>query len=90
MINCSVNEDEKESASYNLRTEVWPSDDKGKIIPSQGNYDPFTIKTIYARPEPGWIFDRWEGAVNSLENPIAISFYDNLAIRAVFKKTPSK
>ena len=90
VINCSVNEDEKESASYKLRTEVWPSDDKGKIIPSQGNYDPFTIKTIYARPEPGWIFDRWEGAVNSLENPIAISFYDNLAIRAVFKKDTFK
>ena len=90
LIRCSVNEDEKESVSYKLRTEVWPSNDNGKIIPSQGNYDPFTIKTIYARPEPGWIFDRWEGAVNSLDNPIAISFYDNLAIRAVFKRDTFK
>ena len=90
LINCSVDEDKKESTRYRLKTEVWPSDHNGKIIPSQGNYDPFTTKTIYARPEPGWIFDRWEGAVNSLDNPIAISFYDNLAIRAVFKRDTFK
>ena len=83
---CSVEESEKESTIYKLRTEVWPSDENGKIIPSQGNYFPFTIKTIYARPEPGWMFDRWEGAINSIDNPTAISFYDNLAIRAVFKR----
>ena len=87
---CSVEESEKESTIYKLRTEVWPSNDNGKIIPSQGNYAPFTIKTIYARPEPGWMFDRWEGAINSIDNPTAISFYDNLAIRAVFKRDTFK
>ena len=90
LIGCSIQEDEKESTSYKLQTEIWPSEDNGKIIPSQGNYDPFTIKTIYARPEPGWIFDRWEGVVNTTDNPTEISFYDNLAIRAVFKKDTFK
>ena len=90
LMGCSIQEDEKESTSYKLQTEVWPSEDNGKIIPSQGNYDPFTIKTIYARPEPGWIFDRWEGVVNTTDNPTEISFYDNLAIRAVFKKDTFK
>ena len=32
---CSVEENEKESTIYKLRTEVWPSNDNGKIIPSQ-------------------------------------------------------
>ena len=86
LIGCSIEEDEKESTSYRLKTEVWPSDQNGKIIPNQGDYNPFTIKTIYARPEPGWVFDRWEGAINGSDNPTAISFYDNLAIRAVFTK----
>ena len=90
LMGCSIQEDEKESTSYKLQTEVWPSEDNGKIIPSQGNYDPFTIKTIYARPEPGWVFDRWEGVVNTTDNPTEISFYDNLAIRAVFKKDTFK
>ena len=90
LMGCSIQEDEKEFTSYKLQTEVWPSEDNGKIIPSQGNYDPFTIKTIYARPEPGWIFDRWEGVVNTTDNPTEISFYDNLAIRAVFKKDTFK
>jgi sugar lactone lactonase YvrE len=86
LIGCSIEEDEKESTSYRLKTEVWPSDQNGKIIPSQGDYNPFTVKTIYARPDPGWVFDRWEGAINGSDNPTAISFYDNLAIRAVFTK----
>ena len=89
-IGCSKEEDEKKSTSYKLRTEVWPSDQNGKIIPSQGNYNPFSIKTIYARPEPGWVFDRWEGAVSGSENPTEISFYDDLAIRAVFEKDTFK
>lgn len=86
LIGCSIEEDEKESTSYRLKTEVWPSDQNGKIIPNQGDYNPFTIKTIYARPEPGWVFDRWEGTINGSDNPTGISFYDNLAIRAVFTK----
>lgn len=89
-IGCSKEEDEKKSTSYKLRTEVWPSDQNGKIIPSQGNYNPFSIKTIYARPEPGWVFDRWEGAVSGSENPTEVSFYDDLAIRAVFEKDTFK
>ena len=90
LMGCSIQEDEKESTSYKLQTEVWPSEDNGKIIPSQGNYNSFSIKTIYARPEPGWVFDRWEGVVNTTDNPTEISFYDNLAIRAVFKKDTFK
>ena len=83
---CSIQEDENESTTYKLQTEVWPSEDNGKIIPSQGNYNPFSIKTIYARPELGWVFDRWEGVVSNTDNPTEINFYDNLAVRAVFKK----
>ena len=90
LMGCSIQEDEKESTSYKLQTEVWPSEDNGKIIPSQGNYNPFSIKTIYARPEPGWVFDRWEGVVNNSDNPTEITFYDNLAVRAVFKKDTFK
>ena len=86
LMECSIQEDEKESTTYKLQTEVWPSEDNGKIIPSQGNYNSFSIKTIYARPEPGWVFDRWEGVVNNTDNPTEITFYDNLAVRAVFKK----
>ncbi len=87
---CTVEENEINTTRYKLRTEVWPNEQKGKIFPSEGLYDPFTIKSIYARPEPGWVFDRWEGAINSKDNPTEVSFYDNLAIRAVFIKDTFK
>ena len=87
---CSKQEDEGKINHYKLTTEIWPNKSNGKITPSKGTYNPFTIKTIYARPEPGWVFDRWEGALNSIDNPTSISFYDDLAIRAVFKKDTFK
>lgn len=89
-VGCTKEEVNTKSTKYILKTEVWPSSDHGKIIPSQGEYNPFTIKTIYARPEPGWVFDRWEGAISGKDNPAAISFYDDLAIRAVFIKDTFK
>lgn len=89
-VGCTKEEDNTKSTQYKLKTEVWPSNENGKIIPSQGEYNPFTIKTIYARPEPGWVFDRWEGAISGKDNPAAISFYDDLAIRAVFIKDTFK
>jgi len=89
-VGCTKEEVNTKSTQYILKTEVWPSNENGKIIPSQGEYNPFTIKTIYARPEPGWVFDRWEGAISGKDNPAAISFYDDLAIRAVFIKDTFK
>ena len=88
-LSCSKQEEAVKTYNYNLRTEIWP-EGMGKIFPSQGEYNAFTIKSIYARPEPGWVFDRWEGAVSSSDNPTNISFYDDLAIRAVFVKDTFK
>mgnify|MGYP003705786013 CR=1 FL=1 len=89
IIGCTNQDDTIKTYSYELKTETWP-DGIGKIIPSQGEYNALTIKSIYARPEPGWVFDRWEGAISSKENPTSVSFYDDLAIRAVFVKDTFK
>ena len=86
---CSKNEVSTDSVQFELKTELWP-EEGGTVIPSAGNYTPYIIKSIYAKPKPGWVFDRWEGAISGRENPTQISFFRDHAIRAVFKKDTFK
>ena len=86
---CSKNETSVGIVQFELKTELWP-EEGGAIAPVAGNYTSNIIKSIYARPNPGWVFDRWEGAISGRENPTQISFYRDHAIRAVFKKDTFK
>ncbi len=85
-LQCSKNEEINTPLStFNLRTEVYP-ENTGNITPAPGVYKEGIIKTVYARPEPGYMFDHWEGIINGLDNPCVIAFYVDHDIRAVFKK----
>lgn len=86
---CSKKEVSEEITQFELRTELWP-EEGGTVIPSTGSYNAYVLKSIYARPEAGWIFDRWEGAVSGVQNPIQLSFFRDHAIRAVFKQDTFK
>ena len=86
---CSKNETPVGTVQFELKTELWP-EEGGAITPVAGNYTSNIIKSIYARPNPGWVFERWEGAISGRENPTQISFYRDHAIRAVFKKDTFK
>ena len=50
LMKCSIQEDEKESTTYKLQTEVWPSEDNGKIIPSQGDYN-HSLSKLYMQDQ---------------------------------------
>lgn len=88
-VSCSKNEVVSPVIQYELKTELWPQEG-GSIVPSAGTYDAYVVKSIYARPEQGWVFDRWEGAVSGVDNPTQISFFRDHAIRAVFKRDTFK
>ena len=63
IISCNKEETLINDIKFELKTELWPNEG-GSIIPSSGKYSANIIKSIYARPKPGWVFDRWEGAVS--------------------------
>ena len=71
---CSKNEMPTGTVQFELKTDLWP-EEGGTIIPAAGNYTSNIIKSIYARPKQGWVFDRWEGAISGRDNPTQISFF---------------
>ena len=89
IISCNKEETLINDIKFELKTELWPNEG-GSIIPSSGKYSANIIKSIYARPKPGWVFDRWEGAVSGNDNPTQIAFFADHAIRAVFVKDTFK
>ena len=40
--------------------------------------------TVTARPDPGFLFVRWEGDANGSSNPLTITLDDHMAVTAVF------
>lgn len=58
----------------------------GEIMlnPPGGVYEIGTDIILTAIPDLGWKFVRWEGDVNSAENPVHISIEKDLSIQAVF------
>ena len=68
-----------------LNTDISPSEG-GTISLNEGEYKFNTVKTIHAKPNDGWVFDRWEGVISGSSNPTEIIFYGDHDIRAVFIK----
>ena len=72
-----------EELYFKLNTQIFPSEG-GSIALKDGLYKFNTVRTIHAKPNEGWIFDRWEGIISGLNNPTDIVFYGDHDIRAVF------
>ena len=56
----------------------------GTVIPNQGAFNDETQVELTAAPNAGWRFSRWEGDLESLNNPASIIMNDNTFITAVF------
>ena len=78
-----------EELFFKLNTQIYPNDG-GIIELENGLYKSGSVRTIYAKPNEGWVFDRWEGIISGLNNPTEIIFYRDHDIRAVFKKDTFK
>ena len=72
-----------ETLYFKLNTEVSPGQG-GIIALESGSYKVGTIRTIYAKPNTGWVFSHWEGIISGMNNPTDIIFYGDHDIRAVF------
>ncbi len=55
------------------------------LDPAAGPYDPGTVVELQAQAEAGWAFDHWEGAVESVENPVTLLAYGEKSVTAVFE-----
>ncbi len=57
---------------------------KVNLNPPGGVYEIGTLVNLTAVPDSGWKFVRWEGDVNSTNNPLNIPITTDITIRAVF------
>ncbi len=47
------------------------------------------VVALTAKPGPGWVFDRWEGDINGLNNPETIVMNSYKNVTAVFTQLPA-
>ena len=63
-----------ETLYFKLNTEVSPGQG-GIIALESGSYKVGTIRTIYAKPNTGWVFSHWEGIISGMNNPTDIILF---------------
>lgn len=73
--------------------ELWIfAHEGGTTNPAPGSYLclPTTMFTVTAKPDPGWVFDRWEldGVIVSRAISYTVKMDDNHVLEAFFKKVP--
>jgi len=74
--------------TYSLEVTVSPSQG-GSADPSSGIYQEEESVTVEATPNEGWIFDRWDGDLESEENPFTFTITQNTSLTANFVDTQS-
>ena len=45
-----------------------------------------TTVTLTAEPNPGWSFNRWDGDLNTMDNPVTLFMDSNKSVTAVFQE----
>ena len=60
---CAKEAESNPSLYFKLKTEILPKQG-GSILLDEGDYLANSIRTVYARPNEGWIFDHWEGSLS--------------------------
>ena len=78
--------EEVEVPSYRLEVEVNPTA-AGRVTLSLDlvEYEEGGSTVLTALPEEGYEFDGWTGDVESMENPVTVTLYSDMTIRALFK-----
>jgi hypothetical protein len=64
------------------------SEGEGSVSTTSGSYQYGTTLTLTAVAEPGFFFDRWEGNVESEDNPLALQIVGTTQLTAVFTAIP--
>ena len=57
------------------------------VVPDKVEYEKGEKVTITATAESGWGFRKWQGNINSVENPLVLTLDRNKTIQAVFSIT---
>lgn len=57
-----------------------------KYIPDIALYQNNQEVTVLAKPDDGYVFDRWEGSVQGNNNPLVFNINRNMKINPIFKK----
>ena len=89
LVLCGCSSNNNEMQSYNLNIKKIGA---GEVVNSGSPTAEDRKVTLSAQPQEGeddWIFDHWQGAVSSKENPLTIAAEENMQIVAVFKDIPN-
>jgi regulation of enolase protein 1 (concanavalin A-like superfamily) len=57
-------------------------------MPEKATYEPGEAVTLVAAPAEGWLFDGWQGDVQSSDNPLVLTMNGDLAVTATFVERP--
>lgn len=71
--------------TFILSTSVSPAD-KGSINEVNGEYSEGEFVSLSATPIDGWRFARWDGGINSTENPHQLKMDKDYTLTAVFER----
>ena len=74
------------SGSYTLTVQS----NNGSVTPSSGTYRENAIVELLAKPNKGYEFSNWSGAITGSENPYSLTMNTNKNIEAVFTKIDAK
>src|SRR6056297_230022 len=81
LISCSSNDPE----TYNLTVTAVP-EEAGTVTPENGEFEEGREIEIAATPSEGWRFDRWQGDIESENNPTVLTMDSDKDIAALFVK----
>jgi len=81
LISCSSNDPE----TYSLSVTSVP-EEAGSVTPAEGEFEEGREVEISAESADGWRFDRWQGDIESADNPTVITMDSDKDIAALFVK----
>lgn len=81
LISCSSNDPE----TYYLSVTSVP-EEAGSVTPAEGEFEEGREVEISAESADGWRFDRWQGDIESADNPTVITMDSDKDIAALFVK----
>lgn len=60
-----------------------------EIDPEEEEYEYGETVSLEAEPDPGWVFDRWEGDHEGSEESLEVSMEEDIQLEAYFEEIPS-
>jgi len=72
--------------THTLTVNVTPNAG-GKVTPSGGTFKEGESVSLIAEPNPGWVFQKWEGDLSGDSNPVTFTMNSNKTINAVFAQS---